>query len=154
MTVFVKDRPFDPAFPLLLQGARLYILMRTDIYQMNPGKLGAQAAHAATQFVFDTLDGTDSDLVDAMNTWRHQAGGGFGTKITLAATQAQIRQTVTDLSNDFGLKTGLVVDPTYPFTNYFGDFFTAEELTAGYVFAPSSTPAAALDYLKQFPLHP
>lgn len=152
MTVIVKDR-FDPAFPLLLQGARLYLVMRSDLYQMNPGKLAAQAAHAATQFVYDTIDANDTELSDQVYHWRNQAGGGFGTKITLAATQADILAMV-DWMRAQGRMANTVVDPTYPFTNYFGDAFTASELTGSYVFAPTSTPAAVLDYLKQFPLHP
>lgn len=154
MTFVVKDRSVNPDFPLLLQGARLYILARTDIAQMNPGKLAAQAAHAATQFVFDTLDAGVSVTVQQMNDWRAQAGGGFGTKITLAATEAEIRETVTEINKTHGLPAGLVVDPTYPMTNYFGDFFTRSELTCGYVFAPTDTPEVALDYLRQFDLHP
>lgn len=154
MTVIVKDRLPDPDFPLLLQGPRLYTLARTDIYQMNPGKLAAQASHATSQFIFDSIDAKDPELSDQVYHWRNQGGGGFGTEITLAATQAQIRDTIDYMKATFGLQTGLVVDPTYPFTNYFGDFFTAEEMTCGYVFAPADTPAAALDYLRQFSLHP
>jgi len=142
----------DSNLPLLLEGARLYILIRSDIYQMNPGKLGAQAAHAATKFVFDALDNDDQEVNTQMLHWRQQAGGGFGTKITLAATEAEIHATMQQL-NEYGLQTGLVIDPTYPFTNYFGEFFTAEELTAGYVFAPDTIPAAALNILMQFKLH-
>ena len=153
MTVITMDRT-DPDFPLLLTGARLYLLGRSDLYQMNPGKLAAQGAHAATQFVFDVLDRGDEDTVRQMGDWRQQGGGGFGTKNTLSLTQDEIKETVNYLNTEFGLPTGLVVDPTYPFTNYFGEFFTAEELTFGYVFAPTSTTAAALEYLKQFPLHP
>jgi len=157
MTITVKDRSYDPNFPLLLQGARLYTLARTDIAQMNAGKLAAQAGHAATQFVFDTLafDGDqDPELVKQMHDWRAQGGGGFGTKITLAATEAEIEAAVVLLKEEFDLATGLVVDPTYPMTNVFGTPFTREELTCGYVFAPTSTPAAALDYLRQFELYP
>jgi len=156
MTVITKDRA-DPEFPLMEQGSRLYLLGRSDLYQMNPGKLAAQAAHAATQFVFDTfaLEGDHGlRVTELMNDWRAQGGGGFGTKITLYATKDEIEQTVEYMNENFGLQTGLVVDPSYPFTNYYGDFFTAEELTFGYVFVTSHTSATALEYLKQFPLYP
>jgi peptidyl-tRNA hydrolase len=155
MTVITQER--DPAFPLQHQGSRLYLLARTDIYQMNPGKGWAHGGHAATQFVFDVLNTTGErgqDLRLDMDEWRMQGGGGFGTKITLALTQAQILDTVKELATVYGLQTGTVVDPTYPFTNWQGDFYTAEELTGGYVFAPIDTPAAALEYLRQFKLHP
>jgi peptidyl-tRNA hydrolase len=145
-------KEFDPAFPLKHVGPRLYTLARTDIYQMNPGKLAAQASHATSQFIFDALDSGDGFLIEEMNTWRKQGGGGFGTEITLAATKADILETMTALSNK--AFCGTVVDPTYPFTNYFGDFFTAEELTCAYVFAPSTMPAETLELLKKFPLYP
>lgn len=152
MTLFVKDRQFDPERPLFFTGARLYILMRTDIPQMNPGKLGAQAAHAGTQFVFDVLKNGDESLRTAMAGWAEQ-GGGFGTKITLAATEEQIRDAVNGMEQ-LGYQAGLVVDPTYPMTNYFGEFFTRSELTCGYVFMPHTVSAAVLEGLKEFDLHP
>ncbi len=153
MTLFVKDRQFDPERPLFFTGARLYILMRTDIPQMNPGKLGAQAAHAGTQFVFDVLASDNKELEDEMTAWAEQGGGGFGTKITLAATEEQIRDAVSGMEQ-LGYQVGLVVDPTYPMTNYFGKFFTRSELTCGYVFMPHTVSAAVLDELKEFDLHP
>lgn len=143
----------DPNFPLMTQGARLYLLARTDIPQMNPGKLGAQVAHAATQFVFDVLASNNEDLRTEMNAWAAQGGGGFGTKITLAATEEQILDVVNSMEQ-LGLQAGLVVDPSYPMTNHFGEYFTRSELTCGYAFAPTYTPAAALEYLRQFSLHP
>lgn len=153
MTLTRKDRT-DPDFPLMLEGARLYILVRTDIPQLNPGKLGAQAGHAGTQFVFDVLDQSNTDLVKDMADWRNQGGGGFGTKITLAATEAEIREVIPAMAGRYNLQAGLVVDPTYPMLNYFKKPFTREELTCGYVFCPPATPAAALDELKVFDLHP
>lgn len=142
----------NPDYPILHLGPRLYILARTDIYQMNPGKLAAQAAHAATQFVFDVLDSNDKELITSLHEWRAQGGGGFGTKITLAATQDQIQETVLWMQAQ-GFASDVVIDPTYPFTNHYGEFFTAREMTCGYVFAPANTPAPPLEYLRQFNLH-
>mgnify|MGYP000223798839 CR=1 FL=1 len=160
MTIITQER--DPAFPLMHQGSRLYLLARTDIYQMNPGKGWAHGGHAATQFVFDVLDQHKgpgvpkavASLMQHMDEWRQQGGGGFGTKIALALTKAEILDAVEDLAMVYGLQTGTAVDPTYPFTNWQGDVYTAEELTGGYVFAPKDTPALALEYLRQFKLHP
>ncbi len=160
MTVITQER--DPAFPLMHQGSRLYLLARTDIYQMNPGKGWAHGGHAATQFVFDVLDIAKSvgspksmtGLQNLMNGWRQQGGGGFGTKIALALTKAEIIETVATMRDEFKLQANTVVDPTYPFTNWQGDFYTAKELTGGYVFVPLDAPAEVLDYLRQFKLHP
>jgi peptidyl-tRNA hydrolase len=151
-TTMADVTEFDPAFPLKHVGPRLYTLARTDIYQMNPGKLAAQSSHATSKFIFNALDSGDADLLEEMHAWRKQGGGGFGTEITLAATKAEIL-TVMETLKDKAF-CGTVVDPTYPFTNYFGDFFTAEELTCAYVFAPSTVPADVLAVLKPFPLHP
>lgn len=149
--------------PLLETGPRLYQLVRTDIHQLNPGKLGAQCGHFATQFVFDALGMTDylknstfsdENLPTELEAWRQQGGGGFGTKITLAATEREIIEIVEHLRDTYNMLTNTVVDPTYPAINHYGDFYTTEELTGGYVFAPSYTGYLALDYLKQFPLHP
>lgn len=149
-----KDRNFDPDFPLMYEGSRLYILVRTDISQMNPGKLGAQAAHAGTQFVFDVIEENDDKLNADVINWRQQGGGGFGTKITLAATEAEIREVIPEMAGRYNLQVGLVVDPTYPMLNYFKVPFTRKELTCAYVFVPFDAPRAVLDELKAFDLHP
>jgi len=133
--------------------ARLYILVRTDIPCGNPGKMMAQAAHAGTQFVFDVLKSDDEELRTEMEGWAEQGGGGFGTKITLAATEDQILD-ITNSMEMQDLQAGLVVDPTYPMTNYFGEFFTRSELTCGYVFVPRTAPASVLEELKELDLHP
>lgn len=134
-----------------LEEPRLYILARSDIYQMNPGKLAAQAAHAATKFVRTVFKRNNPNLMTQYEYW--DGGRGFGTKITLSATEADILEAVKVL-DAMGLQTGTVVDPTYPFSNYFGEFFTAKELTCAYVFAPTDVPQEALDYLRKFSLHP
>jgi peptidyl-tRNA hydrolase len=154
MAFIVKDRQFDPARPLMFEGARLYILARTDIAQMNPGKLAAQVAHAATQFVFDSLGTGDDTLTEEMHTWRMQGGGGFGTKITLAATEAEIRETIAEMDGRHGLAAGVVIDPTYPMVNFQGETFTRQELTCGYVFVPHTVASEVLDALKGFDLYP
>lgn len=158
MTFIENDQLFDPERPLMYQGPRLYLLMRTDIAQMNPGKLAAQAAHAATQFVFDVLDQDKSDssvqaLLKEMSIWREQGSGGFGTKITLAATETQIHEKLAVMNGRFGLQVGLVIDPTYPMTNYWGEPFVRKEMTGAYVFVPHTAPREVLEELKEFELH-
>jgi peptidyl-tRNA hydrolase len=151
----MTDTELDPYFPLLTTGARLYILARTDIPQMNPGKGWAQGGHAGTQFVFDVLDSENEKLTDEMDGWcRQSQSRGFGVKITLAATEIDIRVAIQTLKHDYNLQTGIIIDDTYPMTNHFGVPFTRAELTSGYVFAPTDTPQAALDYLRKFELHP
>jgi peptidyl-tRNA hydrolase len=142
--------------PIATVEPRLYIIVRTDIYDMNPGKLGAQAAHAASKFTIEVLtsevlaSAANKNLLSAFNEW--EGGRGFGTKITLAATESDILG-LTYFANGLGQATGTILDPSYPFRNYFGDVFTAEELTCGYVFVTEETPQEVLDYLRKFPLH-
>lgn len=134
-----------------LAEARLYILVRTDIPQLNPGKLGAQSAHAGTKFFRHVLMSNDMALSEELAEW--EGDRGFGTKITLAATEAQIYDAMV-VMRDMGLLCSTVVDPSYPMTNYFGDHFTREELTCAYVFAPRTVSKEALAYLRKFSLHP
>ena len=137
--------------PIATVEPRLYIIVRTDIYDMNPGKLGAQTAHAASKFTTEVfLNKSNKQLASAFNDW--EGGRGFGTKITLAATESDILG-LTYFANALGQANGTIVDPSYPFRNYFGDVFTAEELTCGYVFVTEETPQEVLDYLRKFPLH-
>ena len=132
---------------------RLYILARTDIPQMNPGKLAAQVAHAATKFVFDTLaHGSETDN-NQMDGWRKQAGGGFGTKIVLAATEEQIQEIVGRQIELWAATSGFVIDPTYPMFNFLGEVFTRPELTCGYIFVPSMDDSAVLTDLRELSLY-
>jgi peptidyl-tRNA hydrolase len=141
-----------------LKEARLYIIMRRDLYDMNSGKLGAQAAHAATKFVFDVLETSGAHgavLRQDMDDWRAQGGGGFGTKITLHATLADMKATVAFMDGlKSGIMSGIVVDTSYPYRTVLGEVYVAEEATCMYVFAPKHMPQEALDYLRKFPLHP
>jgi len=138
------DRP-------VLEGPRMYILVRSDIYDLNPGKLGAQTGHAASMLAKTVYSSPGDDNWHHYKEW--EGDRGFGTKITLTATQEEIIGTLKYM-DDLNLLCGKVVDPTYPFKNYFGEMFTAMELTVGYVFVPMDVDQEALDYLRQFKLHP
>ena len=94
----------------------LYILMRTDMDSMNPGKACAQAAHAANAFVdFMHFSGlTKSETERLCNEWREQTGSGFGTTIVLdAGTGMELNWTLIG-AIEAGLYSGEVEDPTYP----------------------------------------
>lgn len=139
---------------------RLYIIMRSDIYDMTPGKLGAQSGHAASKFTYNMMIASYIDsskshacksATPAFKEWL-DGDRGFGTKITLAATQSDILG-LTYHAEGEGQVAGTVIDTSYPFKNYFGKVFTAEELTCGYVFVTQDTPQSVLNYLNRFPLH-
>lgn len=85
----------------------LYILMRTDLDSMNPGKAMAQASHASNQFVA-TLP---KDAHDIYNEWLQC--NGFGTVLVLGVTEVQMRTSVA-VANVLDLVSDVVHDPTYP----------------------------------------
>lgn len=136
----------------------LFILMRTDMVSMNPGKAVAQGSHATSQFhrlMENTLDmeaaknggvpqGKAADYLE----WINQAGT-FGTVLTLGVTKAELDE-VLIYTEQFGADYGLVVDPTYPLRD--GDtthFFPVA--TCAWVFGEKDDLAHVLGWLE---LHP
>ncbi len=119
---------------------RLYILMRTDMASMNPGKACAQAAHAANKFTRnpDLIKGA---MGQAYIEWSESAGPhiegrfqGFGTTITLSVNENALFETI-NIAKENGLPSGLVFDPTYPLRD--GDFtHLISIVTCGYIFIP------------------
>lgn len=131
---------------------RLYIVMREDLWDMNPGKGMAQAAHAQAEFdayverYVDTHEGLnkfDADFVPAVTAWKERRT--FGTTLVLSAPL-----------DDMGLITfnvnhyGYVEDPTYPYRNYYGKMFTRKEFTCMWAFVYTEEE---IEYMKQFDLH-
>ena len=91
---------------------RLYILMRTDLESMNPGKAVAQGAHAATKFILEFKSRRHSASMNRL--FRNWAGKrGFGTKITLSVSGPDIYQ-IAKAAKQYGAVFGIVHDPTYP----------------------------------------
>jgi len=84
----------------------LYIVMRTDMDSMNPGKAMAQAAHAG-QLAENTLMEWD----DGKNNFNEECG--FMTTIVLEGSIDDVMSSYKDCIEG-GLYAGLVEDPTYP----------------------------------------
>lgn len=84
---------------------RLYILMRTDLQSMTPGRAMAQASHASNAFIHK--HGGRPDVKE----WQRQTKQGFGTVIVLAASKRQI-ENIFDKLEDCKIKEW-VVDPDY-----------------------------------------
>jgi len=150
----------------------LYVLVRTDLDSMNPGKAMAQVGHAGSAFTYHNMVSSiiDQDVID----W-HKQGNGFGTKLTLAVTKKQM-ETVVMIAKNMGYIADLVLDETYPYivSNEIADQINIEndaaprhpinathmalyrnEYTVGYVFVPNKEEddiARAL--LANFKLHP
>lgn len=109
---------------------RLYLIGRSDIPQMNAGKLAAQAAHAADEFEelyrMRSVDG-DSTFARLVEKWREDRS--FGVTITLIGTDVEIRDLLATQQH-----RGYVHDPTYPLFNETGGFFTWPIDTMGWCF--------------------
>ena len=125
---------------------RLYIVMRKDIPDMNPGKAMAQAAHAQADFdaYLSSMTGTDNDdFWQAVSLWREDRE--FGTTLVLSATLEKM--TIVNAVNDH---CGMTVDPTYPWRNWYGEMFTSNETTCMWCFVYSDEE---IEYMRQFDLH-
>ena len=146
---------------------KLLIIMRKDLFDMNPGKGMAQACHAQADFTH-TITGNESLLTDwtteSMSVdsqfykseyaaWSAQAGT-FGTTVVKHATLDDINTLRSRLVGEF-VPNGLVVDPTYPYKNYYGDWFTSEEITCSWFFINSATCDALREEISEVgELHP
>ena len=125
---------------------RFYIVMRRDLWDMNPGKAMAQAAHAQAEFeAYLYPDVPDPrKLRDAVITWRGEDRS-FGITLVLHETLEVMEQIQANMPH-----SGMTVDPTYPYRNYYGEVFTRSEVTCMWVFAYTE---AELEYMRQWDLH-
>ena len=130
----------------------LYILMRTDMDSMNPGKAMAQASHASNAFVSNAEPGYNVDE-ELFNDWQQSTTQGFGTVLVLAVNEAQMRTAVM-VAESFGVDKfpcDIIHDPTYPIVD--GDIVHHVPLdTCAYVFGDKEDPLLA-SILQNFPLH-
>lgn len=100
----------------------LYVIVRTNLESMNPGKAQAHSGHAANAFIFKyfidnpTDSDRDHDTREAVRQWMQQTDQGFGTQFNLKAANwvADIHMLDT-WAWDNGYAHGMVTDPTYPF---------------------------------------
>jgi peptidyl-tRNA hydrolase len=115
----------------------LYILMRTDMASMNPGKAVAQGAHAANMFheimarrrvAKNQHDKTYKDFA------KWQGDRMFGTTITLGVTGDQLLEKVA-AARTAGFTSDICRDPTYPLRDGAVTHLIPLD-TCGYVFGP------------------
>lgn len=126
--------------------SRLYIIMREDLWDMNPGKGMAQAAHA--QAAFEEYLGTAATseirgFWEAYHDWSEDRG--FGTTLVLSAPKSEWMDIQSGVQH-----YGYVTDPSYPYRNYYGKSFTVSEDTCMWVFVTTQEEIA---HMKQWPLH-
>ena len=122
----------------------LYILMRTDMASLTPGKACAQAAHAANLFVERARLITGDYDFEMWKVWKGSQG--FGTTIVLAVRDEQELRAISKKADEIACRTWLVLDPTYPLQ----DGNCKHEIpvvTCGYVFGPRNVLEPILGYL-------
>lgn len=146
----------------------LFILMRTDLDSMNPGKAMAQAAHSANvlethyeRFIQEeTIDVDASDdaraIMYAWTCWKWGVSQGFGTTIVLGASMSKIKTDLEWLEKSIPYRaflSGIVHDPTYPLID--GSVTHLIPLdTCGYIFAPDKDNEYLRVILDEYELHP
>ena len=119
----------------------LYIVMREDLWDLNPGKGMAQASHATSDF--ENYEPLTGGIWDSLATWCE--GRNFGTTIVLEAPINDFERIAEATQHN-----GVVTDPTYPYRNYYGKLFTCSAVTCMWVFA---TTDEEIEYMKQWRLH-
>ena len=123
---------------------RLYIIMRRDIPDMNPGKAMAQAAHAQADFEsYLEFWSDDNELQAQYDAWKKELK--FGVTTVLCATWDEMREISSNTTH-----AGYTVDPTYPWRNFYGEMFTSMQTTCMWAFVYD---ADEFELMKQFKLH-
>lgn len=128
----------------------LYIIMRSDLPDCNPGKGMAQAAHAQAEFddYIGSLLDEGEGLVPLLVDYAEWTGGrSFGRTIVLSATQEELRDITLK-----GTVAGLTIDPTYPWKNFYGELQITQEATCGWLFLCDETAQDA-PLVSELPLH-
>jgi peptidyl-tRNA hydrolase len=135
------------------QQPTLYIIMRKDLPDMNPGKIAAQASHATSDFhdweytvrLHQGMDQVDvvNDLIRKIDLWKEDRS--FGRTIVLEGTLEEMKEVVRQHK-----PAGLVTDPTYPWRNWSGEVFTSEEITCAwcFIFDRENAPQESLQKLQ------
>lgn len=124
---------------------KLYIIMRRDLWDANPGKMMAQAAHAQADFTDYIIRLSSNKQIDPaiLEEWAEDRN--FG--ITLVLHEPL---TVMEKIRDNILHADMTTDPTYPYRNHYGEVFVRSEITCMWAFVHKDTEA---EYMRQFQLH-
>lgn len=143
----------------------LYILARNDIASMNPGKLAAQVAHAATHFeqllpklLTNSKDQEYNNRLSALvAAWRGDRY--FGTTIVLEETDTKSFEAFprdahwTVTSEDDIVVCGTVTDPTYPLRDGSVTHLISLE-TCHYIFFDKDASKVLTNFMEGYKLYP
>ena len=125
-----------------------YVVMRTDLASLNPGKAMAQAHHAFGAMKHAAR--SHLPMQAKYIAWQQQADQDFGTTVVLAGTEHSITAALEDAHlSKLPILYGWVFDPTYPLKD--GDVTHVLPLnTCAFFFGPKDVCARVL---WRFELH-
>lgn len=93
----------------------LYILMRTDLDSMNPGKAMAQSSHAYG--AMKKAVRSNLPMQEKYREWIDSTEQEFGTTLVLGGSEGKIRTAMVKAGYQPNVITGWVHDPSYPITD-------------------------------------
>lgn len=126
----------------------LYILMRTDMDSMNPGKAMAQASHASNAFLHE------NPHTNKVISWSEHTKQGFGTCIVLGVDSETKMLDTVNAFQKLGYFANTIHDPTYPLVDGSVVHFIPVN-TCAYVFVENrETDGVARVLLSKYSLHP
>ncbi len=127
-----------------------YVLMRTDLASLNPGKAMAQSHHNYGALKRAARDGNDIELMKQYLAWQEISGQDFGTVVTLGGTEGEITEALAYAERiNAPVLSGWVWDDTYPFQD--GETLHSIRLnTNAFVFG---TKLRCVDIVGGFELH-
>ena len=134
--------PFEP---------RQYIIF-PPYTTMTPGKMAAQAAHAANKMRKEILEDIDPEDSIRADLYLWENGWGAGTTIVLQGDWAQIKYLESELrfGTPRGVHFGIWHDPSYPFVCDYKHVCIDIDVCA-YLFGDKTV---LQPYLEGFKLHP
>ncbi len=145
----------------------LYILMRTDLESMNPGKAVAQGVHAGHQFVHEVeilrnkiggsgVGGKPEDvfpnkynIISMYDSWSTRTGDGFGTTICLSVDDDTLHRVVA-AGKTMRLFSNITHDPSYPLRDGSVTHFIPLD-TCGFVFGEKEDLSILLGQFSLMP---
>lgn len=137
---------------------RLYILMRSDLDSLTPGRKMAMASHATNAFLKNVNQTTDKRLSKLLDHWENETPQGFGTAIVLESKDVTpMYIAITSFKNALqeyhkACAFGIVNDPDYIVKDGNIGHHISIDTCAYFFFDTLDTELK--DLLSEFPLHP
>lgn len=125
----------------------VYLLVRTDMASMNPGKGHAQSHHAGTQMALKDRQTWSAIHQNWLKEWAGDRG--FGTVLSMGCSNRQMNEALA-IAGRLGFPHAVINDPSYPLLD--GSVVHEFPLdTCAYIFGPKIAIERAVAPLD---LHP